>query len=129
MVNVTDLMVLGAPNSHPHALSNEKFNEIFTPDRPIHFSYHGYPIELAGLLFGRPNLERVSMEGYREEGTTTTPLAMMVLNQVSRYDVAKVAITAARKVNDKVDPVADKLLQQIDKQVDDFWKYIKETGK
>ncbi|PVF98371.1 D-xylulose 5-phosphate/D-fructose 6-phosphate phosphoketolase [Serendipita vermifera] len=129
MVNVTDLMVLGAPNSHPHALNNERFNEIFTPDRHIHFSYHGYPIELAGLLFGRPNLERVSMEGYREEGTTTTPLAMMVLNQVSRYDVAKVAIGAARKVNDKVDAVADKLIQQIDKQLDDFWKYIKETGK
>jgi xylulose-5-phosphate/fructose-6-phosphate phosphoketolase len=76
MVNVTDLMVLGAPKSHPHALDHDAFDELFTPDRRIHISYHGYPIELKGLLFGRSNLDRISIEGYREEGTTTTPLAV-----------------------------------------------------
>ena len=73
VVNVTDLMILGAFGTHPHALTEEAFETLFTKDKPIHFNYHGYPIELKGLLFGRPNLERVSIEGYREEGTTTSP--------------------------------------------------------
>jgi xylulose-5-phosphate/fructose-6-phosphate phosphoketolase len=76
MVNVTDLMVLGASGTHPHSMSDEDFNALFTPDRHVHFSYHSYPIELKGLLFGRPNMDRITIEGYREEGTTTTPLAV-----------------------------------------------------
>lgn len=69
-------MVLGPYGTHPHALSDEAFNELFTPDKRIHFNFHGYPTELKGLLFGRKNIERVTMEGYQEEGTTTTPLAV-----------------------------------------------------
>jgi len=76
VVNVTDLMVLGPLGSHPHALSNEAFADLFTPDKPVHFSFHGYAIELKGLLFGRPNLDRTNIQGYQEEGTTTTPLAV-----------------------------------------------------
>lgn len=64
VVNVTDLMILSAEGSHPHALSHTDFETLFTKDRPIHFNFHGYPIELKGLLFGRPHLGRVSMEGY-----------------------------------------------------------------
>ena len=63
VVNVTDLMILSASGSHPHALREDAFKALFTADRPIHFNYHGYPIELKGLLFGRPELERVSIEG------------------------------------------------------------------
>jgi xylulose-5-phosphate/fructose-6-phosphate phosphoketolase len=73
VVNVTDLMILAANGSHPHSLTNESFNALFTKDRPIHFNYHGYPIELRGLLFGRPGIGRASIEGYSEEGTTTSP--------------------------------------------------------
>ncbi len=73
VVNVTDLMILAATGLHPHALSKNAFNNLFTEDKPIHFNYHGYPIELKGLLFGRPRLDRVSIEGYNEEGTTTSP--------------------------------------------------------
>jgi xylulose-5-phosphate/fructose-6-phosphate phosphoketolase len=79
VVNVTDLMVLGRAGSHPHALTDEAFAEIFTENKPVHFNYHGYPAELKGLLFGRPHLERISVEGYQEEGTTTTPLAVSIL--------------------------------------------------
>ncbi|KAJ6466563.1 phosphoketolase [Mycena vitilis] len=92
VVNVTDLMILSAKASHPHALSDEAFDTLFTPDKAIHFNYHGYPIELKGLLFGRPKLDRVSIEGYREEGTTTSPFDMMLCNHTSRYDVAVAAI-------------------------------------
>ena len=63
VINVTDLMILGASGTHPHALSDADFEALFTCDRPVHFNYHGYPIELKGLLFGRPRLDRVSIEG------------------------------------------------------------------
>lgn len=64
VVNVTDLMILSATGSHPHALSDEAFTALFTADKAVHFNYHGYPIELKGLLFGRPRLDRISIEGY-----------------------------------------------------------------
>ena len=73
VVNVMDLMILGPFASHPHSLRDSDFDALFTTDRCVHFNYHGYPIELQGLLFGRPHLERISIEGYREEGTTTSP--------------------------------------------------------
>lgn len=63
VVNVTDLMILGPFGSHPHALSNEDFNSLFTPDRHIIVNYHSYPVELKGLLFGRPNIERMTIGG------------------------------------------------------------------
>jgi xylulose-5-phosphate/fructose-6-phosphate phosphoketolase len=63
VVNVTDLMILSASGSHPHALSEDAFDALFTKNRPVHFNYHGYPIELRGLLFGRPEMGRVSIEG------------------------------------------------------------------
>ncbi|KAJ7352395.1 phosphoketolase [Mycena albidolilacea] len=102
VVNVTDLMILSATESHPHALSDEAFDSLFTPDKPIHFNYHGYTIELKGLLFGRPKLDRVSIEGYREEGTTTSPFDMMLCNHTSRFDVAAAAIRGGALSNPKV---------------------------
>ncbi|KAG8864994.1 hypothetical protein FRC20_010000 [Serendipita sp. 405] len=77
VVNVTDLMVLGESGSHPHALSDDEFTRLFTEEKPVLFNYHGYSTELRGLLFGRPRLDRVVVQGYQEEGTTTTPLAML----------------------------------------------------
>ncbi|KAJ7746366.1 phosphoketolase [Mycena metata] len=102
VVNVTDLMILSANGSHPHALSDEAFDSLFTPDKAIHFNYHGYPIELKGLLFGRRNLERVSIEGYREEGTTTSPFDMMLANHTSRFHVATAALRGGALSNPKV---------------------------
>jgi xylulose-5-phosphate/fructose-6-phosphate phosphoketolase len=99
VVNVTDLMVLGLSDSHPHSLSHAGFDALFTVDRHIHFNYHGYAVELQGLLSGRPNLHRVTIEGYREEGTTTTPFDMMVRNRCSRFHVALAAIKGAAARN------------------------------
>jgi xylulose-5-phosphate/fructose-6-phosphate phosphoketolase len=73
VVNVTDLMILGPERTHPHAMTNVDFDALFTKDRDVHVNFHGYPIELKGLLFGRSGLERITVEGYREEGTTTSP--------------------------------------------------------
>ncbi|KAK0235877.1 phosphoketolase [Armillaria nabsnona] len=102
IVNVTDLMILAATGLHPHALSKNAFNNLFTEDKPIHFNYHGYPIELKGLLFGRPRLDRVSIEGYNEEGTTTSPFDMMLANRTSRYHIAQAAVRGGALTNPKV---------------------------
>jgi len=63
VVNVTDLMILGPDGSHPHALSDDDFDSLFTPDRPVIINYHSYPIEVKGLLSGRRNVERISVGG------------------------------------------------------------------
>lgn len=90
VVNVTDLMVLGPPGSHPHALEPDDFSKLFTADKKVIVNYHGYVNEIAGLLFGREGVQgRWLVEGYKEEGTTTTPFMMMVLNKVSRFDVGE----------------------------------------
>ncbi|KAF7884704.1 uncharacterized protein EAF02_005040 [Botrytis sinoallii] len=81
VVNVTDLMILEAETLHPHSLTREEFNSLFTEDKPTHFTYHGYSNEIKGLLFGRPNLERLSIACYKEEGSTTTPFDMMLRNE------------------------------------------------
>ena len=73
VVNVTDLMIMSPYGKHPHALTKDSFEALFTTDRHIHFNYHGYPIELRGLLGGRPGTDRITIEGYAEEGTTTSP--------------------------------------------------------
>ncbi|GMF68663.1 unnamed protein product [Aspergillus oryzae] len=102
VINVTDLMILENEGAHPHALTTESFDNLFTSDKPIHFNYHGYVTELQGLLFGRPRLERVSIAGYIEEGSTTTPFDMMLVNKTSRFHVAQAAIKGAAKRNEKV---------------------------
>ncbi|KAK0193755.1 phosphoketolase [Armillaria mellea] len=102
VVNVTDLMILAATGLHPHALSKDAFNNLFTEDKPIHFNYHGYPIELKGLLFSRSKLDRVSIEGYNEEGTTTSPFDMMLANRTSRYHIAQAAVRGGALTNPKV---------------------------
>ncbi|KAF9466555.1 phosphoketolase [Collybia nuda] len=102
VVNVTDLMILSDSGSHPHSLSRDAFDTLFTKDKPIHFNYHGYPIELRGLLFGRPGWERITIEGYNEEGTTTSPFDMMLCNHTSRFDVAIAAIRGGALHNPKV---------------------------
>ncbi|KAG1871994.1 XFP N-terminal domain-containing protein [Suillus tomentosus] len=109
VVNVTDLMILGPHGSHPHALSADDFDTLFTNDKNIIINYHGYPIEVKGLLFGRPAVDRTAIEGYREEGTTTSPFDMMLCNHTSRYHVAAAAIRAGARFNGNFskDPEAD----------------------
>ena len=102
VVNVTDLMILEESSSHPHGLTKEAFDSLFTSDRSVHFNYHGYANELKGLLFGRPNLDRVTIASYMEEGSTTTPFNMMLLNQTSRYHVAINAVKGGAKRNSKI---------------------------
>ncbi|OQE95379.1 hypothetical protein PENNAL_c0002G11400 [Penicillium nalgiovense] len=127
VINVTDLMILDNEGAHPHALSNEAFDDLFTSDKPIHFNYHGYPAELQGLLFGRPRLDRVSVAGYIEEGSTTTPFDMMLVNRVSRFHVAQHAIRGAAKVNEKVRVYQQELNAHLEASMISTRKYIVEN--
>ncbi|KAH9942735.1 phosphoketolase [Amylocystis lapponica] len=128
VVNVTDLMILGPFGSHPHALSDASFASLFTRDRPIHFNYHGYPNELKSLLFGRQNLDRISIEGYREEGTTTSPFSMMLLNHTSRFHVATAAVRGAATRNARVEVDAHARISEIMHLAQKSKEYVREHG-
>lgn len=129
VVNVTDLMVLGLEGNHPHALSHDDFDALFTPDRPIHFNYHGYPTEIKGLLFGRPRLDRVSIAAYSEEGSTTTPLDMMLRNGVSRFDVAEAGVKGAAQRNETVRLDLHELTSRLRHEKMKTSQYIWRAGK
>lgn len=125
VVNVTDLMVLGPPGSHPHALTADGWDELFTRDKEIIVNYHGYSHDIGGLVFGRRGVERVVVHGYNEEGSTTTPFDMMVRNGVSRYHVA---IRAVEKGAEKGQE-ADGVKRELEKRIMDVGEEIMRTGK
>lgn len=87
VVNVVDLMRLSPSDRHPHGMSDEEFTEIFTANAPVLFAFHGYPGVIHDLLHGRSAQERFHVRGYIEEGTTTTPFDMVVLNKMSRLHI------------------------------------------
>lgn len=128
VVNVTDLMVLVPASRHPHALSRDAFISLFTAGRPVCFNYHGYAPELQGLLFGRPGMERMSVEGYKEEGSTTTPFDMMIVNGVSRFDVASRALKSAAERSRALEDAIDSALDKLDEQVARVKDHILKTG-
>ena len=85
LVNVVDLMRLQPESEHPHGLSDREFDSLFTTDRPIVFAYHGYPSLIHRLTYRRANHRNLHVRGYKEEGTTTTPFDMVMLNDLDRY--------------------------------------------
>jgi xylulose-5-phosphate/fructose-6-phosphate phosphoketolase len=88
VVNVVDLMTLQPPSEHPHGLPDREFDSMFTADRPIIFAYHGYPSLIHRLTYRRTNHENLHVRGYKEEGTTTTPFDMTVMNELDRFHLA-----------------------------------------
>ena len=97
VVNVVDLMRLFSPREHPHGMTDQSFIELFTRDIDVVFSFHGYPGAVHQLLHARPNAARFHVRGYKEEGTTTTPFDMVVLNETSRYHIVMDAIRRSRR--------------------------------
>ena len=92
VVNVVDLLALEPPDEHPHGMGDDEFDRLFTRDKPVVFAYHGYPGLLHKLTYRRHNHDNLHVRGYREEGTTTTPFDMMVLNNLDRFQLALDAI-------------------------------------
>ena len=84
-VNVVDLMRLQPPSEHPHGMSDAEFDDVFTPDKPVIFAYHGYPWLIHRLTYRRRNHDNIHVRGYKEEGTTTTPFDMVMLNDLDRF--------------------------------------------
>jgi xylulose-5-phosphate/fructose-6-phosphate phosphoketolase len=85
VVNVVDLMRLQPPSEHPHGLPDAEFDTVFTPNRPVIFAYHGYPWLIHRLTYRRTNHDNIHVRGYKEEGTTTTPFDMVMLNDLDRF--------------------------------------------
>jgi xylulose-5-phosphate/fructose-6-phosphate phosphoketolase len=88
VVNVVDLMALQSPSQHPHGMADAEFNALFTADKPVIFAFHGYPTLIHRLTYRRAGHDNFHVHGYREEGTTTTPFDMVVLNHLDRYHLA-----------------------------------------
>jgi xylulose-5-phosphate/fructose-6-phosphate phosphoketolase len=119
VVNVVDLMTLFPPEFHPHGMSDEGFAELFTTDRPVVFAFHGYQRTIHQVVHGRPNVERFHVRGFNEQGTTTTPFDMVVLNGMSRFHLAAEALRrASRRVGE-----VEALTMQLRKMIDDAVRY------
>ena len=88
VINVVDLMKLQPQSEHPHGLSDKDFDTLFTTDKPIVFAFHGYPLLIHRLTYRRTNHKNLHVRGYKEEGTTTTPFDMTVMNDLDRFHLA-----------------------------------------
>ncbi len=88
VVNIVDLMTIQPSTEHPHGLTDREFDSIFTTDKPVIFAYHGYPWLIHRLTYRRTNHDNFHVRGYKEEGTTTTPFDMTVLNDLDRFHLA-----------------------------------------
>ena len=88
VINVMNLMKLQPQSEHPHGLSDKEFDLLFTKDKPIIFAYHGYPWLIHRLTYRRTNHKNLHVRGYKEEGTTSTPFDMVVMNDLDRFHLA-----------------------------------------
>ncbi|GGH66509.1 xylulose-5-phosphate/fructose-6-phosphate phosphoketolase [Filimonas zeae] len=122
VVNVIDLMALTPRPYHSHGLTNEDFEQLFTTDTPVIFAFHGYVRVIHDLIHGRPNPSRFHARGFMEEGSTTTPFDMVVLNQVSRYHLAIEAIK--RSVPE--DENGKQVIQLFEQKLEEHNLYIRE---
>jgi xylulose-5-phosphate/fructose-6-phosphate phosphoketolase len=128
VVNVTDLLILEEDSFHPHGLTQAAFDELFTSDKSVIFNFHGYPMAVKQLLFDRPALARFRINGYIEEGTTTTPFDLFVQNRASRYHVLMQAVRAAAESNARVAARADDILARYERKLKEHHDYIRAHG-
>lgn len=125
VVNVVDLMKLLPSEEHPHGLTGRRFDDIFTTDKPVIFAYHGYPWLIHRLTYRRNNHNNLHVRGYKEEGTTSTPFDMVVMNDMDRFHL----------VSDVVDRVpslchrAVYIKQQMHDKLIDHKRYVREYGE
>lgn len=124
VVNVVDLMTLQTKEEHPHGISDSEYNRIFTKDKPIIFAFHGYPRLIHQLNYKR-NGNRLHVHGYKEEGTTTTPFDMCVLNEIDRFHLAINTLHRIRRFEDKKAEIQQDLLQRLNEHT----KYVRKYGQ
>ena len=125
VINVVNLMTLQPPKEHPHGLSDRDFDQLFTTDKPIIFAYHGYPWLIHRLTYRRTNHPNLHVRGYKEEGTTTTPFDMLVINDLDRFHLVS-------DVFDRVEtlqPQSAHVKQQLRDKLVEHKQYIQEHGE
>lgn len=123
MVNVVDLMKLQSHDKHPHGLTDEDYDAIFTKDKPIIFNFHGYPNLIHELTYKRTNRD-IHVHGYMEEGTITTPFDMRVQNSIDRFSLVEAAIKCLPQLGNK----GSSLIQYCQDKKVEHKEYIKEYG-
>ena len=124
VVNVVDLMVLQPQSEHPHGLEDQDFDELFTTDKPVIFAFHGYPALIHKLTYRRHNHDNIHVRGFRDEGTTTTPFDMVVLNNLDRYQLALDAIRRIPRLGDQVENATERYWTSMERHK----LYISENG-
>lgn len=125
VVNIVNLMKLQPQNEHPHGLSDKEFDIIFTTDKPVIFAFHGYPWLIHRLTYRRTNHKNLHVRGYKEEGTTTTPFDMVVLNDLDRFDLVADVIDRVPKLGYH----AAYLKQYVRDRLIEHQEYIKKHGQ
>jgi xylulose-5-phosphate/fructose-6-phosphate phosphoketolase len=128
VVNVTDLLVLGIPQKYPHGLAEDRFERLFPLNCPVIFNFHGYTAAIKQLLWERRQNERFDLNGYREEGTTTTPFDMHIHNRTSRYHLV---IQGAQKIaarNSKAAAKAEELIVKYEWKIAEHGLFIRREG-
>ena len=124
VINVVNLMKLQPHSEHPHGLSDSEFDQLFTTDKPIIFSFHGYPLLIHRLTYRRTNHHNLHVRGYKEEGTTTTPFDMVVLNDLDRFHLVTAVIERLPKLGLR----AAGVLQEIQGKLLKHKAYINQHG-
>ena len=125
VVNVVDLMTLQPKEQHPHGISDREFDGLFTRDRPVIFAYHGYPYLIHRLTYSRTNHAGMHVRGFAEEGTTTTPFDMVVLNELDRFHLAIEVIDRVPGLS----TAAARAKQQFRDRLVEHRRYIRDRGE
>ncbi len=125
VVNVVDLMTIQTPSEHPHGISDAEFDSMFTTNKPVIFAYHGYPWLIHRLTYRRTNHDNFHVRGYKEEGTTTTPFDMTVLNDLDRYHLAGDVVDRVSRLQ----PIGGHFKQFLRGKLVEHNQYIPSTAK
>jgi xylulose-5-phosphate/fructose-6-phosphate phosphoketolase len=124
VINVVNLMKLQPPHEHPHGLPDSEFDALFTRDKPVIFAFHGYPWLIHRLTYRRNNHDNLHVRGYKEEGTTSTPFDMVVMNDLDRFHLVRDVIDRLPQLGSR----AAYAIQAINEKLMDHKHYIREHG-
>ena len=125
VVNVVDLMTLQPNTEHPHGISDKDFDTLFTPNKPVVFAYHGYPYLIHRLTYRRTNHDNIHVRGFKEEGTTTTPFDMVVLNDLDRFHLVQDVIDRVPSLGYR----AAGLRQEMRDRLQEHTHYVRQYGE
>jgi len=125
VVNVVDLMTLQSQTTHPHGFTDETFDRLFTTDRPVIFAYHGYPYLIHRLTYRRKNHVNFHVHGFQEEGSTTTPFDMAVMNRIDRFHLALAVLRRVPGLGAEVHAV----VSMIESMLETHHAYVRENGE